>query len=379
MTFAEIKKLIEDIPISSVLENWEPETLNGKCCFHDDTNAGSFKYKDDDKKGGMFKCFCCGVTGDKVDFVMKHDNVDFKEATYRIAVHFGKISQEEYKKISSNPTTKPIVLVQPKTIKKVNEAERLPDWYLDIVYSDLRQMAGLTEEHREYLLGRGVKEEDLINYFSMPTFDEKFLSKLKEKYKNPKDFIGVPGFYVEDRKIHGRNIEGIGIPIKNSDGQITAIQVRKDKVRSKEARYIFFSSAGLNQGCSCGAQVDIQLPDKSGSVLITEGHFKAVEICKHFDSTVISVQGVNNTKELDNEIPRMLEKRDIRRFIIAFDADMMHNPAVKKAANKLKVQLEKFDIPTGFMVWDEKFGKGADDVILAGNAKEFKFTRTLED
>ena len=47
--FKEIKKSIEDIPISSILENWEPSTLEGKCCFHDDSNAGSFKYKDDNK------------------------------------------------------------------------------------------------------------------------------------------------------------------------------------------------------------------------------------------------------------------------------------------------------------------------------------------
>ena len=196
----------------------------------------------------------------------------------------------------------------------------------------------------------------------------------------PEDFIGIPGFYLENGKIASKDIEGIAIPMHNAEGNITSLQVRRDKITDKKhgARYIFFSSSKLEQGCSSGAQVDIVNPDYSGSYFITEGHFKALELQKHFGVSAISVQGVNNVEPLKTEIPALLEKHLIRRFIIAYDADMVHNKNVKKAAMNLKDLLESFNIPTGFMIWDEQYGKGADDVILSGNTEHFKFVRNLE-
>ena len=51
MNIKEIKRRIKSIPVSDVLEAWEPDTLDGICCFHQDTNAGSFKYKNNTKNG----------------------------------------------------------------------------------------------------------------------------------------------------------------------------------------------------------------------------------------------------------------------------------------------------------------------------------------
>ena len=379
-TFKEIKKLIEEIPISSILEEWEPSTLQGKCCFHDDKENGSFKYKDDSKKGGIFTCFACGVQGDKVDFVMKHDGVDFKEANLRIAVKFGKITEEEYKKLSKNPVTQEIVKKEVKQVKKVKEAERHAPWALDMVYRAMKELLGLTEEHKAYLLSRGITETELDNYFSFKKLDGQFFKKMWEEKKiRPQDLIGVPGFYIRNGKLAAVEVTGIGIPLHNYEGDICAIQLRKDKVKDKEARYIYFSSTGMEGGCGCGSPVEIVLPEKDGSIFITEGHFKARELSRHFGVTSISVQGVNNTKALDYEIPELLKMRTIRRFVIAYDADLIYKEGVRKAANKLKIQLEKYDIPVGYMIWDDKYGKGADDVIQNGHADKFSFVKELPE
>ena len=381
MNFKEIKGRIKKIPISSVLEVWEPSCLEGKCCFHKDENAGSFKYKDDAEKGGIFKCFCCGATGDKTDFVARHDGVDFKEATLRIATKFDVIDSKTYEQLSEHPIAIEATKTEYKPVKKVNEAKRKNDRQTDRVYSLMRDMLGLKDGHREYLLSRGVEEDQLSNYFSIRKLDDYFFQRMKERFGLiPEDFIGIPGFYLENGKIASKDIEGIAIPMHNAEGNITSLQVRRDKITDKKhgARYIFFSSSKLEQGCSSGAQVDIVNPDYSGSYFITEGHFKALELQKHFGVSAISVQGVNNVEPLKTEIPALLEKHPIRRFIIAYDADMVHNKNVKKAAMNLKDLLESFNIPTGFMIWDEQYGKGADDVILSGNAEHFKFVRDLE-
>lgn len=383
MNFVELKKSIEEIPISNILEAWDPDALKGICPFHEDKHGGSFKYKDQGKKGGMFNCFCCDAKGDKVDFVMKIDGVDFKEANLRIARKFEKISEEEYKKQSKNPTTVSPVKVDIVKAKKIQEVTRHSDERLNKIYSAMKEELGLNLNHKEYLLQRGVPESELNDYFSLYPLNEHFWARMKSRGFDDKKFIGVPGFYVNSTgKVEMKALYGIAIPISNSKGLITSIQVRRDHINltgeKKEARYKFLSSSGLNMGCSSGARVDVINPNKDGSIIITEGVFKAKEIARLYGITVISVQGVNNIKPLEEEIPELLKKREIRRFVIAYDADMQTNPNVKRAAKKLQKQLQLYEIPTGFMVWDEKFGKGADDAILAGHSSEFKFIKELD-
>lgn len=382
MKFSEIKKLTSDLPISSVIQMWDEDAFYNKCPFHDDENSGSFKYKDEEK-GGIFKCFVCETTGDKYEFVMKYDSVDFKEAVLRIALRFDLISREEYLKHSKNPDSKKESRkVEVKKVKKITNAEKKPDVYLNDVYTTMRKVFGLTEDHKKYLIGRGLEEKELSQYFSFGEFNEAFYRKMfQEKGFSRTDFIGVPGFYLNEQgNVLGKESQGIGIPMMNAKGLITGVQLRKDRVEGKSARYIFFSSTKENGGCSVGTIADIiDANVEKGSVFITEGHFKALQLRKHFGCTSISVQGVNNTACLDEEIPSLLEKMEIRRFVIAFDADMIHNKYVFKAAKKLQQQLEKFNIPAGFMVWDEKYGKGCDDVILNGNSEHFKFVKTLKE
>lgn len=380
MNVKEIKRRIKSIPVSDVLEAWEPDTLDGICCFHQDTNAGSFKYKNNTKNGGIYTCFVCGQSGDKIDFVMKHDGVDFNEAILRIALRFDVIDERTYKQLSKNPEGVKYEKLNITKVKDVVEAKKQGPLNLNCVYEAMREYYGLSEKHKEYLLGRGVKEENLSNYFSLRKGDEAFFNTMKQVFHFDKDkLIGVPGFYVEGNKIATREIEGIAIPMHNANGLITAIQIRKDEIGEKGARYIFFSSSKKNLGCSSGSAVDIIDPDYNGTYFVTEGHFKAMKLHETFGVSAISVQGVNNIEPLKEEIPALLAKHGIRRFIIAYDADMKHNPNVKKAAKKLQKLLESFEVPTGFMVWDEQYGKGADDVIEAGHRDKFRFVKNLEE
>lgn len=380
--FKSIKKTIKDIPISSVLEMWDENALREICPFHDDKSGGSFKYKDEADGGGIFKCFCCDTYGDKVDFVMKYDNVDFKEAIYRIALRFEKITEEEYKAVSSfNPAEFQKKEVKIKKIKRVQEVEKREPKFVDRFYRFLRDYWGLDEHHKKYLLDRGVSEDELDRYFTMKKADDQFFYAVyNELGLFSKELIGIPGIYVDEKGCTQlKEMEGIGIPMTNADGYITGIQVRRDNVEDKRKRYIFLSSTGLEKGCSVGTVADVErIYCDKGSFFITEGHFKALELKKHFGVSAISVQGVNNTACLDAEIKTLQEQMEIRRFIIAFDADMVYNPQVLKAAKKLKAKLENFNIPTGFMVWDVIYGKGCDDVINAGFANQFKFVRDLE-
>lgn len=361
VNFRNLKEEIKKLPISEVVDS----RLHGSRLspFRDDETAGSFMVSDE---RGICTDFAEGVSRDHIQFIMDYDNVDFKEAALRIALQFSLIDQKVYNEESKvkQKDIKPIKKVE--NVVKVKEVEKQPEEILNYVYSSMKVMC-LDEEDREYLLNRGVPENELKNYFSYNEYHFPLVYyKMNGDRFDLKKLVGVPGFYTENGRIKRRLIEGIAIPMKNADGNITAIQIRKSKCEKGEARYVFLSSSGFNEGCSCGAQVDIEAPMIDGPVWITEGHFKACAIRRHFGNTAISVQGVNNIKPLSVEIPKLLKKRKIDKFIIAFDADMWHNKNVMKAANKLYNTLKEYNIPTVFATWDEKDGKGIDDCLENG-------------
>lgn len=51
--------------------------LTGLCPFHADRNVGSFMVNDEK---GIFKCFSCGESGNSIDFLIKHQRLDFMDA-----------------------------------------------------------------------------------------------------------------------------------------------------------------------------------------------------------------------------------------------------------------------------------------------------------
>ncbi|MDJ0727815.1 MAG: DUF3854 domain-containing protein [Prochloraceae cyanobacterium] len=116
-------------------------------------------------------------------------------------------------------------------------------------------------------------------------------------------------------------------------------------------------------------------------ILITEGAFKAISAMIHGYATV-ALMGVEmglTPKSADPQGKRylvpsleVLAKAGFG-FILAFDADMYRNPAVKLALIKLAHQLKKFKVPVRCLPeWDETKGKGIDDYIQMNGIEEFR-------
>ena len=49
----------------------------GRCVFHDDRHAGSFRVH---CESGRFKCFACDASGDPIEFVIRHHGLAFDRA-----------------------------------------------------------------------------------------------------------------------------------------------------------------------------------------------------------------------------------------------------------------------------------------------------------
>ena len=106
-------------------------------------------------------------------------------------------------------------------------------------------------------------------------------------------------------------------------------------------------------GCSCGYIEDILYPVKTKKekvIALTEGRFKA-EILSVLGYTTVNMHSINNFNPAGDVALAMAEKIGAERFILCYE--------------KLSPVL-----PTEFAVWDPAYGKGIDDVVIAGHLRD---------
>ena len=87
-----IEKILDTAKIEEVVGDFEDVGLKkkgvrylGYCPFHEDRNIGSFvvlprRIRNNKVEGNCFKCFSCGAKGGVVDFVMKHEQLNYPDA-----------------------------------------------------------------------------------------------------------------------------------------------------------------------------------------------------------------------------------------------------------------------------------------------------------
>lgn len=345
--------------------------IRGLCPFHNDRKIGNFSGTD---SKGIWKCFACGAGGDAISFVRDYENLHGKNYNYldvalQIAKEKGIITKAEYDNLTFRKFSDEDSLRIEKTYTTHKEINEIADVdTLDKVYSifikgnELQGKERLSREHLEHLINvRHLSKEEIdeVGYFTFPKgyVNRQFLKALEEKDIPVETLKKIPGFFFNKtkEKFEFTTYPGtsIGIPVRNIDGKIVAIQMRKDTVQEKETRYVWFSSAWAKNktdkeyGCSCGAPINVIYPKekKSSDIYITEGHFKAMILSRTLNAIVLSVQGVSTWKSL---LP-LLEKIPHKNIFIAYDADMAYNEGVFIQAIKLGIAISKISVKPEFL------------------------------
>ncbi|MBL0337921.1 MAG: DNA primase [Rhodospirillaceae bacterium] len=88
--FSDFIEQIKQVPIVPFIERWvklkrQGQNFIGLCPFHQEKSP-SFSVNGNK---GFFYCFGCGTSGSIIDFVMRQDNIDFNQATQKIADLYG--------------------------------------------------------------------------------------------------------------------------------------------------------------------------------------------------------------------------------------------------------------------------------------------------
>lgn len=401
--FDNILEKVRQIPLSEIVYDVY-QIPKGFCPFHNDRHAGSFNLI---KNSNRYYCFSCGASGDGINFVQTQDNVGFQKAVWRLALAFNIVTPQQMKDYLKGELKNDEINSPPRVYDGVfDDSKDSPiasDEILHHVFSVftegtglIRQNKRLTSKHLQHLRQeRKLRDDEIekVGYFTMPNrsnyFMREFLHELKSRYGYDEDILKqVPGFYWVDKigRMTFVGHKGLGIPIRNEKEQIVGIQIRRDEVKKREARYIWFSSSfanrneGMSNGTGSGSPIHISYPKtnrQKEDIYITEGIFKSEQLAKCFQAIAISVQGVQNWKgKIEPFIEFLEEKKEqaIFRIHIYFDADVSENVHVYLAFREMYQSLkEQFpNIDFYYYWWEQEYGKGIDDLLLNKLGSEIK-------
>lgn len=361
---------------------------------------------------GKWKCQACGAGGGTFRLYSAFSGEDDSTSLLALGVLAGTISNEEYEAATGTEDSR-YKLKKDENIRARIEAKKAeeqierkaPVKTVDYIYRKMLSLPQfqLSKEGKDYLLGRRLSEKE-IEDFGFFSYKERFVvkdlmdiialdlygkkqSELKEVEINKlyNSLWGVPGFYFEfadsSKKTGSWRFvppcrSCVGIPITNSEGRITALQMRWLE-GNRDNKYFYVSSRKYHQGgktnfgSSPGSPVAVLYPEQitGETFYVTEGVFKA-RVLAQSGCVCYSVQGVNSFYYVADEINDTLSSpgyknrggRDVKRVALAFDADMFSKWQVLEAATKASSNISrKTKKDVYILLWNPEMGKGFDD------------------
>jgi hypothetical protein len=224
------------------------------------------------------------------------------------------------------------------------DGEPVPDWSgyhasyadrahpnrLDEVYGRLLGMLGLEAGHKENLLKRGLKDEEIdsAGYRTLPARGRRDIASALKKSVGEKLLLKVPGIVSKDGILTVRGKSGLVIPVRDEMGRVVALKVRADEP-GDGPRYHYLSSKQFG-GPGPGSPVHVPpFPPADGweTIRITEGELKADVLSARTRVLTLGAPGV----ALWRPALALAQMPAPKKIIIAFDADARGKPEVARA------------------------------------------------
>ena len=309
----------------------------------------------------VFRCPRCGVSGGMFDLYSLYTGIP-RDKVYNTLVE----------RLDSPVVLEQIKRRAPMQLPNVQEYPLTDIEARNATYSALLSRLTLAQDHRENLRGRGLTDEDIerCGYKSTPVFGMEMIAK---KLQAEGLYLsGVPGFHrtEQDAWTFVSDCRGILIPVRDIQGRIQGLQIRRDNVKKRKFRW--FSSTDRKDGCRAESWTHLAGAIRN-KVLLTEGPMKADVIHALTGITVLAVPGVNPLAQLQKTVEQM-QAEGLREIKTAFDMDLRTNLHVREAYQKLLELLKAMGFRYGTYLWDERY-KGLDDYLwekVKSKTKEYR-------
>lgn len=195
------------------------------------------------------------------------------------------------------------------------------------------------------------------------------------------DLSGVPGFYIDNYQRKQSGVCGLVAPVRDYLGGISSLIVKNDTPSLNEVgkpidKYISFSSnkktdgAKVTQTTHCPVIRGVAKAISGRKPRLTEGVIKSdVATALDGDTYCFGAQGLNIPKDFANT----LDQLEISELILSFDAGEDENEDMIEAKAKFVDFCDQAGIEFDIEIWDPKYGKGIDDVLLAGHQDKIRY------
>ena len=204
-------------------------------------------------------CPCCDDKPGK-----KHLNINLKKDVFRcprcgfsggvfdLYAHYAGIPREEVREalIARLNVQGDVQKRTPKVvIKEIPECPLTDVDSRSATYEAFLAKLSLSSDHRQNLRDRGLTDDaiDRLGYKTTPVIG---MSSIAKQLAGEGHYLaGVPGFYKTESGQWSfvQENRGILIPVRNENGQIQGLQIRRDNVTRRKFRWV--SSVGKPDGC----------------------------------------------------------------------------------------------------------------------------------
>lgn len=375
-------------------------------CYNcgDGTTVKSDKFSVNTDKN-LYHCFGCGCGGGAPKLYSELFKTSYMDACLHLAYQNGDVTKEEVERVTgSSDALNKLRADEGAFLKReekdADEVEQKADVEtIDLVYRHMLKLPefALSTTGRHYLAttrklsDAEINEVGFFEYKTPFSVDRLILSIRQEKPAfDYNDLLGVAGFYFRfTNKERTRGVwvfkspykDCIGIPLRNAEGKISALQMRYLGPKDTKNKYFYVSSKSVREknagfGAGCGSPVAVIYPEKiqNSTFCVGEGFFKMKELSKN-GSVCFSVQGVNSFTYVADEVKAVLASENLKKkivgmgkrtikFMIVYDADMYRKIQVLEAGVKTADYLSKKfpDREVSFLIWNPNLGKGFDDM-----------------
>jgi DNA primase len=290
----------------------------GCCPFHDERTP-SFHVRPDEKH---YHCFGCSESGDPFDFVMQTEGLDFKGALESLADRFGvKLETEEE---------------SPEAAATRARRERLYGLLARVTtyYERYLWEAGEAAAAREYLLGRGLKEDVLREFrvgYAPQSWDRIVAASRQAGYSND-ELLGA-GVAQPKRDRPSEMIDRfrarIMFPTSDSRGRVIGFGARTMGGEDRGPKYLNSAEGDLYHKRSVlyGISVARPLAAKAGRMVLAEGYTDVIALHQAGVRNAVGIMGTSLTKEQVTELVRSVTVLDL-----CLDADSAGQEAMVRAS-----------------------------------------------
>ncbi len=307
----------------------------GICPFHDE-RTGSFHVSPDER---LYHCFGCQASGDAFKFVMETEGVDFSGALETLAQRFGVELQVEAE--------------DPQAAARRERRDRLQTLVdrAAVYYARYLWEAREAADAREYLLGRGLREETLREFrvgYAPSAWDRMMLASRRAGFTDEELLtVGLaqrskqrPG-QVFDR-FRGR----IMFPSADQRGRVVGFGARAMR-DSQRPKYLNSAENELYRKREQLFGIDLarSAAARAGRMILVEGYTDVLALHQAGLSNAVGIMGTSLTEEQVGILERVVSVLEL-----CLDADRAGQDAMLRAARlaeSRKLELRVVPLPEG--------------------------------